>query len=154
MWSFSDLRGLDWETGLYGQCGITVHCLLSELYSKAGLNQEWGLIRYISGILRKRVEVLAEVQSKLDILVYTLYLEENMPWSSDVYMLMVGSVLDFFIMKVLCPYKGLPVSPGYWCVINYLHLANLNIIFTQGRHNISCTVYRMGVETLSSNAWL
>ncbi|XP_048349774.1 phosphorylase b kinase regulatory subunit alpha, liver isoform isoform X5 [Sphaerodactylus townsendi] len=59
------IKGLDWETRLYGQCGITVHCLLSELYSKAGLNQEWGLIRYISGILRKRVEVLAEACTDL-----------------------------------------------------------------------------------------
>ncbi|XP_060090018.1 phosphorylase b kinase regulatory subunit alpha, liver isoform isoform X5 [Heteronotia binoei] len=59
------IKGLDWETQLYGQCGITVHCLLSELYSKAGLNQEWGLIRYISGILRKRVEVLAEACTDL-----------------------------------------------------------------------------------------
>ncbi|XP_054829162.1 phosphorylase b kinase regulatory subunit alpha, liver isoform isoform X4 [Eublepharis macularius] len=59
------IKGLDWETQLYGQCGVTVHCLLSELYSKAGLNQEWGLIRYISGILRKRVEVLAEACTDL-----------------------------------------------------------------------------------------
>lgn len=42
---------------------MTVHNLLSELYGKAGLNQEWGLIRYISGLLRKKVEVLAEVRA-------------------------------------------------------------------------------------------
>lgn len=54
-------RGPDWDTQLNGQCGVTVHCLLNELYRKAGLNQEWGLIRYISGILKKRLEVLAEV---------------------------------------------------------------------------------------------
>lgn len=54
-------RGPDWDTELNGQYGVTVHCLLNELYRKAGLNQEWGLIRYISGILKKRVEVLAEV---------------------------------------------------------------------------------------------
>uniref|UniRef100_A0A803TH83 Phosphorylase b kinase regulatory subunit n=1 Tax=Anolis carolinensis TaxID=28377 RepID=A0A803TH83_ANOCA len=59
------LKGLDWETQLHGQCGVTVHCLLNELYSKAGLNQEWGLIRYISGILQKRVEVLAEACTDL-----------------------------------------------------------------------------------------
>lgn len=63
--SVSLLRGLDWETQLYGQCGVTVHCLLNQLYSKAGLNQEWGLIRYISGILKKRVEVLAEVKKNM-----------------------------------------------------------------------------------------
>ncbi|XP_030058145.1 phosphorylase b kinase regulatory subunit alpha, liver isoform isoform X1 [Microcaecilia unicolor] len=59
------IKGPDWDTNLYGQCGITVHSLLSELYSKAGLNQEWGLIRYISGILKKRVEVLAEACTDL-----------------------------------------------------------------------------------------
>ncbi|KAJ7319570.1 hypothetical protein JRQ81_019081 [Phrynocephalus forsythii] len=59
------IKGLDWETQLYDQCGVTVHCLLNELYSKAGLNQEWGLIRYISGILKKRVEVLAEACTDL-----------------------------------------------------------------------------------------
>lgn len=57
-------RGPDWDTQLNGQYGVTVHCLLNELYRKAGLNQEWGLIRYISGILKKRVEVLAEVWDK------------------------------------------------------------------------------------------
>lgn len=55
-------RGPSWDTALSGQHGITVHSLLSELYGKAGLNQEWGLIRYISGLLRKKVEVLAEVE--------------------------------------------------------------------------------------------
>lgn len=40
-----------------------MHNLLSELYGKAGLHQEWGLIRYISGLLRKKVEVLAEVRA-------------------------------------------------------------------------------------------
>uniref|UniRef100_A0A8D0HLL3 Phosphorylase b kinase regulatory subunit n=1 Tax=Sphenodon punctatus TaxID=8508 RepID=A0A8D0HLL3_SPHPU len=59
------IKGPDWDTELYGQYGVTVHCLLSELYSKAGLYQEWGLIRYISGILKKRVEVLAEACTDL-----------------------------------------------------------------------------------------
>ncbi|KAG8137311.1 hypothetical protein E2320_004576 [Naja naja] len=59
------IKGLDWETHLYGQSGVTVHCLLNELYSKAGVNQEWGLIRYISGILKKKVEVLAEACTDL-----------------------------------------------------------------------------------------
>uniref|UniRef100_A0A670Y8R9 Phosphorylase b kinase regulatory subunit n=1 Tax=Pseudonaja textilis TaxID=8673 RepID=A0A670Y8R9_PSETE len=62
---FCFVRGLDWETQLYGQSGVTVHCLLNELYSKAGVNQEWGLIRYISGILKKKVEVLAEACTDL-----------------------------------------------------------------------------------------
>lgn len=56
-------RGPSWDTNLSGQHGVTVHNLLSELYGKAGLNQEWGLIRYISGLLRKKVEVLAEVRA-------------------------------------------------------------------------------------------
>lgn len=45
-----------------GQKGATVQALLEELYVKAGACKEWGLIRYISGILKKRVEVLAEVR--------------------------------------------------------------------------------------------
>uniref|UniRef100_A0A8C0UPI2 Phosphorylase b kinase regulatory subunit n=1 Tax=Cyanistes caeruleus TaxID=156563 RepID=A0A8C0UPI2_CYACU len=59
------LKGADWDTELDGQYGVTVHCLLNELYRKAGLHQEWGLIRYISGILKKRVEVLAEACTDL-----------------------------------------------------------------------------------------
>lgn len=46
------------------QGGVTVRALLEELYVQAGASKEWGLIRYISGILRKRVEVLAEVSRK------------------------------------------------------------------------------------------
>lgn len=59
------LKGPSWDTALSGQHGVTVHNLLSELYGKAGLNQEWGLIRYISGLLRKKVEVLAEACADL-----------------------------------------------------------------------------------------
>lgn len=55
------IKGPSWDTNLSGQHRVTVQNLLSELYGKAGLNQEWGLIRYISGLLRKKVEVLAEV---------------------------------------------------------------------------------------------
>jgi hypothetical protein len=29
------------------------------------MNQEWGLVRYISGLLRKKVEVLAEVRANV-----------------------------------------------------------------------------------------
>uniref|UniRef100_A0A673AU25 Phosphorylase b kinase regulatory subunit n=1 Tax=Sphaeramia orbicularis TaxID=375764 RepID=A0A673AU25_9TELE len=42
-----------------------VRALLEELYVQAGTCKEWGLIRYISGILRKRVEVLAEACTDL-----------------------------------------------------------------------------------------
>lgn len=44
-----------------GQGGVSVRSLLEELYVQAGACKEWGLIRYISGLLRKSVEVLAEV---------------------------------------------------------------------------------------------
>uniref|UniRef100_A0A9L0SWA7 Phosphorylase b kinase regulatory subunit n=1 Tax=Equus caballus TaxID=9796 RepID=A0A9L0SWA7_HORSE len=59
------IKGPSWDTNLSGQHGVTVHNLLSELYGKAGLNQEWGLVRYISGLLRKKVEVLAEACTDL-----------------------------------------------------------------------------------------
>lgn len=59
-------RGADWQVELSGpgQGGVSVRSLLEELYVQAGACKEWGLIRYISGILRKRVEVLAEVSDK------------------------------------------------------------------------------------------
>uniref|UniRef100_A0A8D1M1W5 Phosphorylase b kinase regulatory subunit n=1 Tax=Sus scrofa TaxID=9823 RepID=A0A8D1M1W5_PIG len=59
------IKGPSWDTNLSGQHRVTVHNLLSELYGKAGLHQEWGLIRYISGLLRKKVEVLAEACTDL-----------------------------------------------------------------------------------------
>ncbi|KAM9319273.1 phosphorylase b kinase regulatory subunit alpha, liver isoform 2-T2 [Gastrophryne carolinensis] len=71
------IKGLDWDTNLNNQCGATVHCLLNELYSKAGLNREWGLIRYISGLLKKRVEVLAEACT--DILSHQKQLTVGLP---------------------------------------------------------------------------
>lgn len=59
-------RGADWLVELSGpgQGGFSVRSLLEELYVQAGACKEWGLVRYISGILRKRVEVLAEVSDK------------------------------------------------------------------------------------------
>ncbi|KAM3936327.1 phosphorylase b kinase regulatory subunit alpha, liver isoform [Leptodactylus fuscus] len=71
------IKGLDWDTNLNDQAGITVRCLLSELYGKAGHNREWGLIRYISGLLRKRVEVLAEACT--DILSHQKQLTVGLP---------------------------------------------------------------------------
>ncbi|KAF7212373.1 phosphorylase b kinase regulatory subunit alpha, liver isoform isoform X2 [Nothobranchius furzeri] len=61
------LKGADWVVELsgHGQGGVTVNALLEELYIQAGACKEWGLIRYISGILRKRVEVLAEACTDL-----------------------------------------------------------------------------------------
>uniref|UniRef100_A0A8C2KQB5 Phosphorylase b kinase regulatory subunit n=1 Tax=Cyprinus carpio TaxID=7962 RepID=A0A8C2KQB5_CYPCA len=54
------MKGPDWVVNLSGEGEATVRSLLEELYVRAGSCKEWGLIRYISGILKKRVEVLAE----------------------------------------------------------------------------------------------
>uniref|UniRef100_A0A3Q2X6Q7 Phosphorylase b kinase regulatory subunit n=1 Tax=Haplochromis burtoni TaxID=8153 RepID=A0A3Q2X6Q7_HAPBU len=61
------MKGADWLVELSGpgQGGVSVRSLLEELYVEAGACKEWGLIRYISGILRKRVEVLAEACTDL-----------------------------------------------------------------------------------------
>ncbi|XP_038557637.1 phosphorylase b kinase regulatory subunit alpha, liver isoform isoform X3 [Micropterus salmoides] len=61
------MKGADWPVELLGpgQGGVSVRSLLEELYVQAGACKEWGLIRYISGILRKRVEVLAEACTDL-----------------------------------------------------------------------------------------
>ncbi|KAJ8253159.1 hypothetical protein GJAV_G00209770 [Gymnothorax javanicus] len=59
------MKGADWQVDISGQGGVTVRSLLEELYVRAGKNREWGLIRYISGVLRKRVEVLAEACTDL-----------------------------------------------------------------------------------------
>uniref|UniRef100_A0A3B3BY81 Phosphorylase b kinase regulatory subunit n=1 Tax=Oryzias melastigma TaxID=30732 RepID=A0A3B3BY81_ORYME len=61
------MKGADWVVELSdaGMGGPSVRLLLEELYVQAGASKEWGLIRYISGILRKRVEVLAEACTDL-----------------------------------------------------------------------------------------
>uniref|UniRef100_A0A7N6FBX6 Phosphorylase b kinase regulatory subunit n=1 Tax=Anabas testudineus TaxID=64144 RepID=A0A7N6FBX6_ANATE len=61
------MKGADWLVELSGpgQGGVSVQSLLEELYIQAGASKEWALIRYISGILRKRVEVLAEACTDL-----------------------------------------------------------------------------------------
>ncbi|XP_053720532.1 phosphorylase b kinase regulatory subunit alpha, liver isoform isoform X1 [Synchiropus splendidus] len=61
------MKGADWLVELSGpgQGGVSVRTLLEELYVQAGACKEWGLIRYISGILQKRVEVLAEACTDL-----------------------------------------------------------------------------------------
>ncbi|XP_047219185.1 phosphorylase b kinase regulatory subunit alpha, liver isoform isoform X3 [Girardinichthys multiradiatus] len=61
------MKGADWVVELSGpgQGGVSVRSLLEELYVQAGACKEWGLIRHISGILRKRVEVLAEACTDL-----------------------------------------------------------------------------------------
>ncbi|XP_041643092.1 phosphorylase b kinase regulatory subunit alpha, liver isoform isoform X2 [Cheilinus undulatus] len=61
------MKGADWQVELSGpgQGGVSVRSLLEELYVQAGACKEWGLVRYISGMLRKRVEVLAEACTDL-----------------------------------------------------------------------------------------
>ncbi|XP_041067605.1 phosphorylase b kinase regulatory subunit alpha, liver isoform-like isoform X2 [Carcharodon carcharias] len=59
------IKGPDWNTNVGGQNCATVQSLMTELYSKAGQNRDWGLIRYISGMLRKRIEILAEACTSL-----------------------------------------------------------------------------------------
>uniref|UniRef100_A0A672G205 Phosphorylase b kinase regulatory subunit n=1 Tax=Salarias fasciatus TaxID=181472 RepID=A0A672G205_SALFA len=61
------MKGADWLVELSGpgQGGVSVRSLLEELYVQAGTCKEWGLIRYISGILHKKVEVLAEACTDL-----------------------------------------------------------------------------------------
>ncbi|XP_062372219.1 phosphorylase b kinase regulatory subunit alpha, skeletal muscle isoform isoform X2 [Sardina pilchardus] len=50
-------KGMDWDTRLRGK-GATVRHLLVDLYEKAGDLRMWGLIRMISGMLRKKMEEL------------------------------------------------------------------------------------------------
>ncbi|XP_076145255.1 phosphorylase b kinase regulatory subunit alpha, skeletal muscle isoform [Alosa pseudoharengus] len=50
-------KGMDWDLRLQGK-GTTVRHLLMDLYEKAGDLRMWGLIRMISGMLRKKVEEL------------------------------------------------------------------------------------------------
>ncbi|XP_046713387.1 phosphorylase b kinase regulatory subunit alpha, liver isoform isoform X3 [Silurus meridionalis] len=59
------MKGPEWMVNISGQKEATVRTLLEELYVKAGAYKEWGLIRYISGILKKTVEVLAEACTDL-----------------------------------------------------------------------------------------
>ncbi|KAM6977454.1 phosphorylase b kinase regulatory subunit alpha, liver isoform [Aplochiton taeniatus] len=61
------MKGADWlvEVPVGSGGGASVRSLLEELYGRAGVAKEWGLIRYISGVLRKRVEVLAEACTDL-----------------------------------------------------------------------------------------
>ncbi|XP_075429094.1 phosphorylase b kinase regulatory subunit alpha, skeletal muscle isoform isoform X2 [Ascaphus truei] len=59
------MKGADWDTQIYGQPGVTVKDLLTELYSKVGATRQWALIRCISGILKKKVEALDEACTAL-----------------------------------------------------------------------------------------
>lgn len=71
------MKGPDWDTGVYDTGSITVKELLTELYGKVGEIRHWGLIRYISGILRKKVEALDEACT--DLLSHQKHLTVGLP---------------------------------------------------------------------------
>ncbi|XP_069320151.1 phosphorylase b kinase regulatory subunit alpha, skeletal muscle isoform isoform X4 [Eulemur rufifrons] len=71
------MKGPDWDTELYDEGGATVRELLTELYGKVGEIRHWGLIRYISGILRKKVEALDEACT--DLLSHQKHLTVGLP---------------------------------------------------------------------------
>ncbi|XP_014892889.1 phosphorylase b kinase regulatory subunit alpha, skeletal muscle isoform isoform X2 [Poecilia latipinna] len=69
-------KGMEWDTQLQGK-GSTVSSLLSELYEKAGDLKQWGLIRMISGMLKKKVEELDSACS--DLLAHQKHLTVGLP---------------------------------------------------------------------------
>uniref|UniRef100_A0A8C6LCF5 Phosphorylase b kinase regulatory subunit n=1 Tax=Nothobranchius furzeri TaxID=105023 RepID=A0A8C6LCF5_NOTFU len=69
-------RGMEWDTQLYGK-GSTVRSLLADLYEKAGDLKHWGLIRMISGMLKKKVEELDSACS--DLLAHQKHLTVGLP---------------------------------------------------------------------------
>ncbi|NWR08451.1 KPB1 kinase, partial [Paradoxornis webbianus] len=71
------LKGPEWHTGLDGEPGPTVKELLTELYVRVGETRQWALIRYISGILKKKVEALDEACT--DLLSHQKHLTVGLP---------------------------------------------------------------------------
>ncbi|KAL4631702.1 phosphorylase b kinase regulatory subunit alpha, skeletal muscle isoform-like isoform X4 [Arapaima gigas] len=69
-------KGMDWDTGLQGQ-DPTVGALLTDLYQRAGDLRQWGLVRMICGMLRKKVEELDEACS--DLLAHQKHLTVGLP---------------------------------------------------------------------------
>lgn len=69
-------KGMEWDTQLEG-VGSTVRSLLTQLYEKAGDLRQWGLIRMISGMLRKKVEELDWACS--DLLAHQKHLTVGLP---------------------------------------------------------------------------
>ncbi|KAK5875603.1 hypothetical protein CesoFtcFv8_026670 [Champsocephalus esox] len=69
-------KGMDWDTELHGK-GCTVRSLLSDLYEKVGDLKLWGLIRMISGMLKKKVEELDSACS--DLLAHQKHLTVGLP---------------------------------------------------------------------------
>ncbi|XP_050757610.1 phosphorylase b kinase regulatory subunit alpha, skeletal muscle isoform isoform X3 [Gymnogyps californianus] len=71
------LKGPEWHTGLDNEPGPTVKELLTELYVRVGDTRQWALIRYISGILKKKVEALDEACT--DLLSHQKHLTVGLP---------------------------------------------------------------------------
>ncbi|KAM3827785.1 phosphorylase b kinase regulatory subunit alpha, skeletal muscle isoform 2-T2 [Vipera latastei] len=71
------LKGADWDTEIHGTRGATIKGLLVELYGKVGATRQWALIRYISGILKKKVEALDEACT--DLLSHQKHLTVGLP---------------------------------------------------------------------------
>ncbi|KAM3865333.1 phosphorylase b kinase regulatory subunit alpha, skeletal muscle isoform-like [Diretmus argenteus] len=69
-------KGLDWDTRLRGKAR-PVRRLLDELYDVASKQRHWGLVRMISGMLKKRVEDLDEACS--DLLAHQKHLTVGLP---------------------------------------------------------------------------
>ncbi|XP_048400399.1 phosphorylase b kinase regulatory subunit alpha, skeletal muscle isoform isoform X3 [Stegostoma tigrinum] len=58
-------KGIDWDTNMTDNPSTTVRDLLMELYTKVGNAHQWGLIRYISGMLQKKIEELDQACTTL-----------------------------------------------------------------------------------------
>lgn len=70
-------KGPEFDTELFGKSGVTVELLLVELYEKACEIKLWSLVRHTAGLLRKRVEDLAEAAT--DLLVHQKQLTVGIP---------------------------------------------------------------------------
>ncbi|XP_019625281.1 PREDICTED: LOW QUALITY PROTEIN: phosphorylase b kinase regulatory subunit alpha, skeletal muscle isoform-like [Branchiostoma belcheri] len=70
-------QGPDWDTKINMREGITVVMLVGELYEKAGQLKQWSIVRHMAGMLRKRVEDLA--QAATDLLVRQKQLSVGLP---------------------------------------------------------------------------
>ncbi|KAI2651236.1 Phosphorylase b kinase regulatory subunit alpha, skeletal muscle isoform [Labeo rohita] len=101
-------KGMDWDTKLHGK-GWTVKRLLSDLYEKAGNLKHWGLIRMISGMLRKKVEELDAACS--DLLIHQKHLTEIMVFLamsirtqpkifSEMFCLRIGLILQVMVTEL------------------------------------------------------
>ncbi|XP_066286404.1 phosphorylase b kinase regulatory subunit alpha, skeletal muscle isoform-like isoform X4 [Branchiostoma lanceolatum] len=58
-------QGPDWDTKINMREGVTVVMLAGELYEKAGQLKQWSIVRHMAGMLKKRVEDLAQAITDL-----------------------------------------------------------------------------------------